>query len=259
MATDRRNGSFLIGVSGRLAKSGCDFSFMGRDGPDGHGLGDVMPIAIEELRAIPYLAPLAPAVLARLVDVIREQHCGRGEVLFFEGDPCPGAYYVRAGRVKIYKASPEGREQVLHVLGPGQTFNDVPVFDEGPNPATAQTLEPSHVFLLPRDALLALVRSEPDVAMAVIRVFAARLRHLTTLVEDLSLRHVTGRVARLLLRSLDPGAAPEQLTQQEMAARVGTAREVVGRALHTLVAAGAIDLDRGRITIRDRDALERLS
>jgi CRP/FNR family cyclic AMP-dependent transcriptional regulator len=218
-----------------------------------------MPIALEELQAIPYFAPLAPEALARVAAAVRERRCGRGEVLFFEGEPCPGLYYVRAGRVKIYKASPEGREQVLHVLGPGQTFNDVPVFDGGPNPATARTLEPSHVFLVPRELALALVQSDPTVALAVVRVFAGRLRHLTTLVEDLSLRHVTGRVARLLLRTLDPDAPAEHLTQQDMAARVGTAREVVGRALHSLEDAGAIRLERGRITIRDRDALERLA
>lgn len=220
--------------------------------------GSRVPITAEELRSIPYLAALGPEPLAALLPKIRERRCKRGTLLFLEGDPCEGLYYVQAGRVKIYKTSAAGREQVLAALGPGETFNDVPVFDGGPNPASAQALEPSRLFVVPSAVMHALLRSEPDVASAVVRIFAARLRHLTLLVEDLSLHHVASRVARLLLRQLEAGS-PERLTQQEMAARVGTAREVVGRALRALEEAGAVELHHGHITVRDREALEHLA
>lgn len=215
-----------------------------------------MSVAAEDLRAIPYFATLPPAALAGLAARVRVREWARGALLFLEGEPCQGLYYLQAGRVRIFKASPTGREQVLMVIGPGETFNDVPVFDGGPNPATAQATEPSRVLLVPRDDLVALVQEQPAAALAIIGRLAGRLRQLTLLVEDLSLRHVTGRLARLLLRDAEAGEA-ERLTQQEMAARVGTAREVLGRALRALEESGAIEVRQGRVQVRDRAALER--
>jgi CRP/FNR family transcriptional regulator len=215
---------------------------------------------IDFLRRVNYFHDLPVTDLTRLLALAVEQRLATGQVLFLEGEPCRGMYLVYEGRVRVFKASPEGREQVLTVARPGDSFAEVPVFDGGPNPASADAMEESIVYLFPTADLLRLVRSSPEIALGVIRVFAQRLRHLTRLVEDLSFRHVTARVAKLLLQSAADagGAAGPRLTQQEMAAMIGTAREVVTRALRALEQQGAIEVQRGQIVILKPELLERL-
>jgi CRP/FNR family transcriptional regulator len=182
----------------------------------------------------------------------------RGDFVFHEGDDCDGLYIVKSGRVRVYKISPEGREQVLLVAEPGEAFNEVPVFDGGPNPASVEALEPTVLLLLPKSALLSVAEAEPEVGRAFTKVFASHLRRLALLVEDLSFKTVTGRVARILLDQLPAsadGSPPRRLTQREIAAMAGTAREVVARALKALEQQGAIRIERGRIVVADRELL----
>src|SRR5581483_9555162 len=163
-----------------------------------------------------------------------------------ENDPCPGLYLVESGRVKVFRTSTDGREQVLMIVGPGGAFNDVPVFDGGPNAAAAAALERCSVYLIPSEHVLGALKAHPDAALAVAREFAGQLRALASLVEDLSFRHVTSRVAKLLLEYAEqPGkpSVPARLTQQEIASMVGSVREVVGRSLAALEREGAIRLD----------------
>ncbi|MBI4302428.1 MAG: Crp/Fnr family transcriptional regulator [Chloroflexi bacterium] len=189
-----------------------------------------------------------------------ERSFGKGELLFVEGERCLGLYLVKTGSVKIFKASDQGKEQVLLIASPGDTFNEVPVFDGGPNPASAEALEPTIVYLVPKEELLDIIGNRPTLAMTVVKVFARRLRHLTMMVEDLSFRQVTSRVAKMLLQSTveEPGASSRILTQQQMAAMVGTAREMVGRALKTLEAEGAIKIEGRRIVILRPEVLKNM-
>jgi CRP/FNR family transcriptional regulator len=210
------------------------------------------------LSQVDYFQGLPEAALARLTALAIEVRLTPGQTLFVQGEPCAGLYLVRRGRIRIYRAAPDGREQVLRVARPGESFAEVPVFDGGTAPASAEAMELSTVYLLPTTSLITLVGSSPEIALGVLRVFAQRLRHLTMLVEDLSFRHVTSRVAKLLLqRAVDEPDAP-RLTQQEMAAMIGTAREVVARSLRSLEQQGAIQLRRGNIAILRPDLLERL-
>ena len=205
----------------------------------------------------PYFENLDRAVLAQLAAEARERRCAAGELVLAEGEPCQGLSFVVSGRVKAFKVSQDGREQVLRVLGPGRTFNDVPVFDGGPNPASIAALEESVVGLIPAQRIRALVDERPEVAAAVIGVLAARLRAMTEMVEDLALRGVAARVARLLLEcsrgapSLAEGGGEHcaHLTHQQLAAMTGTVREVVQRALKALEREGAVELARGRIHV----------
>jgi CRP/FNR family transcriptional regulator len=214
---------------------------------------------IDVLRGVSYFRDLPDQALTQLAALAVEQRLESGQVLFLEGEPCLGMYLVTQGRVRIYKASREGREQVLTVARAGDSFAEVPVFDGGPNPASADAMEESIVYLFPIAGFIQLVRSSPEIALGVIRVFAQRLRHMTRLVEDLSFRHVTSRVAKLLLQSAhESGADGQRLTQQEMASMIGTAREVVTRALRSLEQQGAIQVQRGQIAILKPDLLERL-
>ncbi len=216
------------------------------------------------LGRLPYFGGLDAATLAGLAADARERHCPAGSLVLAEGDPCQGLSFVVRGRVKAFKLSEDGREQVLRILGPGRSFNDVPVFDGGPNPAGVAALDDSVVGLLPAERVHALLRERPEVATAVIRMIAVRLRAMTEMVEDLALRGVTARVARLLLEC-SRGAPPlaegtgdhcAHITQQQLAAMTGTVREVVQRALKALEREGAIELARGRIRVIAPEILE---
>lgn len=226
-----------------------------------------MTISLEVFRQIPYFADLASDVLEDLTAQVRERTYRTDEVIFLEGEPCEELAFVIRGRVKVFKVSVEGREQVLRILGAGRTCNDIPLFDGDPNPASMAALELSTLGFIPKAQVLALVATYPQVAHAVIRVLASRLRALTLMVEDLALRGVAARVARVLLycsqgREILMEGAPEacaHLTQQQLAAMTGSVREVVQRALKALERDGVIRLERARVQVLDPAALERWS
>lgn len=212
------------------------------------------PVAMDVVRQIPYFRELGAEELESLRRILKEESFARGDVVQHEGDACQAMYFVRSGRVRIFKTSPEGRIQVLRVMGPGETFNEVPVFDGGPNPASVEALEPTALVVMGREAMRRLVHERPAVALALLGALARKLRHFTHLVEDLSFKTVTGRVIRILLELARPeqaGEPPARMTQEELAAMVGTSREVVGRALKALERQGAIRIQRQRIAILD--------
>ncbi|MEW6034531.1 MAG: Crp/Fnr family transcriptional regulator [Chloroflexota bacterium] len=219
-----------------------------------------MPSQLDFLRSLPYFATLGETELERVERDTVERSFERGEVLFVEGEPCRGLYAVRSGLVRVFKSSPEGREQVLLLARPGDSFNDIPVFDGGPNPASAAALERSVVLIIPKETVLSLLAGCPP-ATAVVKLFASRLRHLTTLVGDLSFRSVLSRLSKILLdvAVAEGGPQPAQrLTQEEMAAMVGTVRDVIGRALRLLEKEGAIRLQRQRIVVTRPEKLREM-
>lgn len=221
-----------------------------------------MPIDIEALRHIPLFAQLGQEELAHVAALTVERHYERGDMILLEGDMGGALHYVRSGLVKVYKTSPAGKDQVLRLIAAGNTFNDVPALDGGPNPASASALEPSTIYIVSRAELRKLILTRPEMAEAVVKTLANALRHLVSLVEDLSLRHVTARVAKILLdqeASAQQGQQVYRLTQQEMAALAGTAREVVGRALKELEVAGAIEMRQGRAVVVNPERLRMLS
>lgn len=220
-----------------------------------------MPVAAELLERIPYFSGLSREEREALGRGLFEKRVPKNEVLLWEGEPGNALYIVGSGRMKVFRTSAEGKEQVLRVMYPGDSFNEVPVFDGGPNPASAMALEDSVVFGIRREGMLRILRDYPQVSVNVIRVFSRRLRDLVALVEDLSFRNVTARLAKILLEhAVESGQeSPERrLTQQQMAAMVGTAREMVGRSLKTLETMGAIRVERQKIVIVNREMLRRM-
>jgi CRP/FNR family cyclic AMP-dependent transcriptional regulator len=213
-------------------------------------------------RPLPYFACLNDETLAQVVQVAIQRTYKRGQIIFSEGEPCAGLCIVLSGRVKVFKVSLEGREQVLHVLGPGKTFNDVAVFDGGPNPANVVALDQTTLAIVDRISMIALVHRYPVMAMAVVERLAAMARHLVSLVETLSFCDVTGRLARLLLSRAQDGDAEVELggrrwmSQEEMATHLGTVREMVGRSLRTLEEEGWIEIEHRCILIRDVEGLK---
>ncbi len=218
-----------------------------------------MAVEIEFLKSIPYFTGLNPTDLDSVKQLIFEKTVERREIILYEAEPAEALVFVVSGAVKVFKTSTEGKEQILSIVRPGESFNDVPVFDDGPNPASAQAMGTVVLYVLRKSELRALLQNHPQIAINTIKVLAGQVRQLVSLVEDLSFRHVIGRVARILLEHAGDGAGPgPRLTQQDMAAMAGSAREVVGRSLKTLEEEGMIRLDRHRIVIINKEALREM-
>lgn len=218
-----------------------------------------MAIQEEFIKSIPYFSGLSPAELDSLKGLIFETTAERGKFILLESEPADALYFVVSGVVKVFKTSADGREQILQIVRPGESFNDAPVFDGGPNPASAQAMGPVVLYGIKNSDMGVILHTHPQVALNVIHVLSQKLRHLVSLVEDLSFKHVTGRLAKILLENAGDGAGPAKprLTQQEMAAMAGTAREMIGRSLKELEDEKIIRLEHHRIVVTDKEALKK--
>jgi CRP/FNR family transcriptional regulator len=219
-----------------------------------------MAVVTDLLKSIPYFSGLSTPELELIRELIFEKDAEKGELIILEGEPAEDIFFVASGVVKVFKTSAGGKEQILYLIRPGESVNDVPVFAGGPNPASAQAMVPTVLYGVRKDALEVILQGHPQVALNINKVLAGRMLHLLSLVEDLSFRHVNGRLAKILLEHAgDRTASGPRLTQQEMAAMAGTAREMIGRSLKALEEEGAIRMDRHRVVITDREALEKLA
>lgn len=212
------------------------------------------------LQKVHFLQGISGAALDKLVGGSVRRSYSAGTILFMEGDPVIGFYLIESGQVKVSRVSQDGREHILLLLGEGESFNEVAALDGGPNPATATAHADAIVHCVLRDELRQTVSQHPDLAWAMIESMAQRARHLLGMVQDLSMRSVKGRLARLLLEQAEANetdAMPRMLTQEEMASRLGTVREMVGRALRSLSADKIIEFDRHRIVVLDGERLRK--
>jgi CRP-like cAMP-binding protein len=221
---------------------------------------------IERLGRVAHFRSLSRTELGHLAQRCTARLVRRGQLLFEEGRPCGALHVIMEGAVAIRQLSPRGREQVLHAEGPGATLGEGPLFDGGGYLASAVALEPTRVLVLPRAELLALCRRHPPVALSLLESMARRLRHFAGLVGDLALRSVQERLARHIDAAAASGRATAAgieldlgLTQEELAARLGTVRELVARALADLERTGVIARRRRRIVVRDRARLGSLA
>lgn len=213
------------------------------------------PRAPKDLRRVTLFAGLSDETLDHLARVAVRRTFAPGEVIVVEAEPCRAAYFIAEGQVRVFRTSPGGREQVLSQLGPGQSFNTVPPFLDGLNHATVRAITPVLLYALPAEDLQRLILDFPDLALALLHDFARRLDHLTDLVESLSLRTVRGRLARFLLDHAEAGEVTRRWTQEEIAAHLGTVRDVVGRTLRAFADANLVRLDRHRIILLDPEGL----
>lgn len=214
----------------------------------------------EHLQASSYFANLSPSEIDSVSRLIFEKSFAKGEIITWEGDPGDALYLVASGAVKCFKTSEEGKEQILQIILPGNSFNDVAVFDGGPSPTSAEAMSLVSLYGIARRDMERILNDYPKVVPNVVKVLTARIRHLLELVEDLSFRHVINRIARVLMEYASDGTGSKpKLTQQEMAAMTGTAREVVGRSLKTLQEEGVIRMERNRLVIADKDSLQQMA
>lgn len=218
---------------------------------------------ISALRKTALFGALEEDELRALADRAVEQRLAGGEVLFVAGEEARGLYVIAAGAVRAYRESLDGREQVIHVEPAGATIAEVPMFDDGTYPSTVAAEEDSVILFIDKRDVRNLCLSHPSIALAALKLLAARLRRCAELVEALSLHEVDQRLARLLLgearsrgRRTEEGVVFElALTNQQIAARIGTVREVVSRALSRLQQNELIVVSGRVITIFDEQTL----
>jgi len=188
-----------------------------------------------------------------------------GEMFIGETDPAHAFYVVITGQVKLYKSSPEGKEQTLYLLGPGDPFGMCTAFAIDSFPANAMTLEESGILLIPGQIMEAVAMQEPRLLLNIIRVLSDRLRESMTLIESLSLKEIPERLASFLLHALtrDGDQGMNQLgltiTQRELAKILGATPEALSRAIRKISNAGILAMDGRSIRILDREALEALA
>ena len=219
---------------------------------------------VETLRRVPFFAVLPVDELKALAAHCVVRRLDRDEMLFAEGDPCEGLFVVQAGALKLFKMAETGREQVLATERAGSTVGELALFDGGNFPASAAAVEDSTVLYLPKREFLNLCRHNSEVAFAVIRSLASRSRYLTSLVEELSLKEVSHRLARFLRdRALRDGVRtrrgvefPLEETNQEIGAEIGTVRDLVSRNLRRFVDRGIIKMERRKVIVLDMAELE---
>jgi CRP-like cAMP-binding protein len=219
---------------------------------------------VETLRRVPFFAVLPPDELKALATHCVVRRLARDEMLFAEGDICEGLYIVQEGALKLFKMADTGREQVLVIERAGSTVGELPLFDGGTFPVAATAIEDSTLLYLPKREFLDLCRHNSAVAFAVIRTLAWRFRYLTSLVEELSLKEVSHRLARFLRdRAMKSGVRtkrgiefPLEETNQEIGAEIGTVRDLVSRNLRRFVDRGIIRLERRKVIVLDMAELE---
>ena len=221
-------------------------------------------VLLEVLRRVPIFSSLSEQESAFLVSRVVQRKYGAGELIFSEGDLCAGLYVVESGNVRIFKSSAGGREQVLSIEGPSSSIAELPVFDGGNYPASAQAVSDSTLLFFSRQDFQALCVQHPQVALKVLRVVGGRLRRLVGIIEELSFTTVRHRLIALLVRlgkaegerNGDAVSVTLPANNSELAAQIGTVRELVSRNLSRLQAEGLIQVDNRALQIPSLKRLE---
>ncbi|MFB3921043.1 MAG: Crp/Fnr family transcriptional regulator [Terriglobia bacterium] len=216
------------------------------------------------LKKVAIFADLSEKELEYLAARAVARQFKEGELLFSESEPCEGLFVVESGAIKVFKTSASGREQVLTIEGPGGSVAELPVFDGGPYPASAAAISAASVLFVSKRDFQALCVEHPQVALKVLKVMGARLRKLVGVIEELSFTTVRHRLALLLIRLAKrrgtKTARGIELTlkssNQELAAHIGTVRELVSRNLSRFQAEGLIKLDGKTVVIPNLEAIE---
>ncbi len=207
------------------------------------------------LRRNEYFDTMPDSLLEQITHHMQLRQYERGEVFFWEGDPCDGLYILMDGSAKIYRVSPQGRQYIVRVLQEGDTFAEVPAFDGGPNPVNVEALETCQIWVVDSETLRGLVQTHPQFAQKVLVNFGTMLRGMVRKVSEMAFYQVTHRLARLISElPPDEMGTASLMTQEQMAARLGTVREVVARSLKELERSGAIQVENRRIRIVNQDA-----
>ncbi len=215
------------------------------------------------LRKVFLFRPLSDSDLALIEGLLIHREYPKGSYIIMEGEPGEALFIIHSGRVKIFKTSPDGREQILNILRDGSVFAEVVLFDGGGYPASAQALEDAAVSMLQTRDMEVMLEKHPQLAIKLLRIMGARLRRAQGLIGDLALQDANGRLAALLLRAAwqkgrRTGEGIEinlTLTRQELASMMGTTRETVARILSRFQRDGILRVQKQKITILSEEKL----
>jgi CRP/FNR family transcriptional regulator len=219
--------------------------------------------ALEILRRVQIFSGLTETELQFLAERAVPRDYRKGEILFTEGDPCAGLFVIESGQVRIFKSSPNGREQVLAVEGPGSSVAELPLFDGGTYPASTAALNDAKVYFISKQDFHSLCLVHPQVPLKVLKVVGGRLRKLVGIIEELSFTTVRSRLISLLVRRAKAGKKTRKgieielpPSNQELASEIGTVRELVSRNLSRLQAEDLINMEGKTVTIPDVQRLQ---
>lgn len=218
---------------------------------------------ISKIAQLPLFASQPPEMLEKIAKIAQIKRYHKGQTVFSEGDPGNGFYMVTMGRVKIFKISPEGKEQILHVFGPGEPFGEVAVFEGRNFPASAEALEALEVLFIGRNDFIDLIQKNPEFTLKMLSVLSLRLRLFAHLIEDLSLKDVPSRLARYLLLTAEKqknhANIELEITKAQLASLLGTIPETLSRIFTRFQNSEIIVTKGNQITVLDRDLLQEIA
>lgn len=219
------------------------------------------------LRQCPLFAGLKPQELGKIRGIAIPRQYGKKQILFTDGEEAKGFYVVLSGKVKVFKISPEGKEQILHIVTAPDAFAEAALFLEGTYPAFAETLSDCRLLFFPKRDFIRLIEKNPQLSINMIVTLSQYLKRFALLIEELSLKEVSSRIAKhlldLSLRSSKEGKSANKvvldLSKTQLALKLGTVSETLSRTLGKMRGKGMIDVKKNRILILNRDALEGLA
>lgn len=218
---------------------------------------------LDIIAAIPIFNGLPEDQISAIKQIAVEKTVNKGEILFSEGDEGKGFFVIAEGRLKVFKVSPEGKEQILHILGPGQPFGEVSVFAGQRFPANAQALDKARVIFLPRAAIVNLIAANPSLALNMLAVMSKKLRQFAVQIENLSLKEMPARLASYLIFLAEKQDAVDTVTlnisKGQLASILGTIPETLSRIFAKLAGQNLIRVEGKKITLLDRSGLEDLA
>lgn len=220
---------------------------------------------IDIIKKIPLFSELEPKELEQVKNIYLLRKYKKGQIIFIEGEPGEAVYFVKRGKIKIYKSDAEGREYILHIFGPGDIFAETVLLEGGPYPASAEAVEDSMVGIIKNEDLEELLKKNTDIALKIMKILSNRLRESQEKLKNFVFRDTFDRTACALHRmALDYGIKTPHgievelpITRTELAAMVGTSRETVTRMLSEMKRKGIINMDRQKIIIKNERELMR--
>ncbi|MEE4262312.1 MAG: Crp/Fnr family transcriptional regulator [Desulfobacteraceae bacterium] len=218
---------------------------------------------LDVISAIPLFNGLPEDQLEAIKKIAIEKQLNKGEMVVSEGDEGRGFFIIAEGRVKVFKVSADGKEQILHIFGPGQPFGEVPVFAGQRFPANAQAIDKARVLFLPRSSIVGLITANPSLALNMLAEMSKKLRLFAAQIENLSLKEMPARLASYLIHLAEEQGQEEVVTLKiskgQLASVLGTIPETLSRVFAKLSGNNLIRVDGKNITILDRNGLEDLA
>jgi len=218
---------------------------------------------LEIIADTPLFKGLPADQLQQIAQIAINRYYEKGTAIFLEGEECVGFFVVVQGGVKIFKVSADGKEQILHIFGPGEPVGEVPVFSGAPFPANAGVIAKAHLLFFPRKSFVDLISKNPSLALNMLAILSKRLRHFTVQIENLSLKDVSGRLASYLItrsyEQTEDGFVTLDISKGQLASLLGTIPETLSRIFAKMTAQNLIEVAGRKIRLKNFSGLKDLA